>query len=107
MRLHNPLKLSSRLLLLAACFTIAQPATRVDADSTMAHCLLSDQNPSLPVESGPCRFSQRQGNVTIMFRRRTFDFPYREAGLRYQRSNSKAGIRFDMSEGSSIEVLWR
>ncbi len=107
MPLRNPLKLSSQLLMLSACFIIVQPVTRVYADSTMARCLLSDQNLSLPVESGPCRFSQRQGNVTIMFRERTFNFPYREAGLRYERSNSKSGIRFDMPGGSTVEVLWR
>ena len=107
MSLHHPLKLTCRVLLLSLGFTITEAATRVHADSTMAYCLLSDQNPSVPLESGPCRFSQRQGNVTIIFREQTFNFPYSEAGLRYQRSNSKTGIRFDMSGGTTIEVLWR
>lgn len=107
MPLHHPLKLTCRLLLLSLGLAIPEPGTRVHADSTIAHCQLSHHNPSVPVESGPCRFSQRQGNVTIMFRERTFNFPYREAGLRYQRSNSKSGIRFDMSDESTIEVLWR
>ena len=107
MHLQQPLKLTCKLLLLSACFTIAQPDMRVHADSTIAHCLLSDQNPSDPVESGPCRFSQRQGNVFIIFGEQTFNFPDREAGVRYQRSNRKSGIRFDMFEGSTIEVLWR
>ena len=107
MPLRNPLKLSSQLLMLSACFIIVQPVTRVYADSTMARCLLSDQNLSLPVESGPCRFSQRQGNVTIMFRERTFNFPDKDAGLHYQRSNRKTGIRFDMPGGSTVEVFWR
>ncbi|WP_156485099.1 hypothetical protein [Synechococcus sp. MIT S9508] len=35
------------------------------------------------------------------------NFPYSEAGLRCQRSNSTTGIRFDMSGGTTIEVLWR
>ena len=107
MPLHLPLKLTGRLLLLSVGLAISEPATRVHADSTIAHCRLSHQNPSVPVESGPCRFSQRQGNVTILFREQTFDFPYGEGGLRYQRSNSQSGIRFDTTEGSTIEVLWR
>ncbi|QNJ23253.1 putative conserved secreted protein [Synechococcus sp. MIT S9220] len=82
-------------------------ATRVHADSTIAHCQLSHHNPSIPLQSGPCRFSQRQGNVTIMFRDQTFNFPYSAAGQSYQRSNSTTGIRFDMSGGATIEVLWR
>ena len=42
-----------------------------------------------------------------MFLEQTFNFPYSEAGLRYQRSNSTTGIRFNMSGGATIEVLWR
>ncbi len=42
-----------------------------------------------------------------MFREQTFNFPYSEAGQSYQRSNSTTGIRFDMSGGARIEVLWR
>ena len=107
MPLPNALKLTCKLLLLSVRFAISEPVMRVHADSTMARCLLSDQNLSLPVESGPCRFSQRQGNVTIMFRERTFNFPDKDAGLRYQRSNRKTGIRFDMPGGSTVEVFWR
>ena len=107
MALHQPLKLTSRLLLLSTLLAFAEPTGRVHADSTIAHCLLSDSSPAVQVESGPCRFSQRQGNVTIIFGNRAFDFPVSESGLRYQRSNSTAGIRFDMSGGSSLEVLWR
>ena len=107
MPLHHPLKLTCRVLLLSLGFAITEAATMVHADSTIAHCQLSNHNPSVPLQSGPCRFSQRQGNVTIMFREQTFNFPYSEAGLRYQRSNSTTGIRFDMSGGSTIEVLWR
>ena len=103
----HPLKLTCRVLLLSLGFVITEVATRVHADSTIAHCLLSDPSPAVQVESGPCRFSQRQGNVTIIFGDRAFDFPVSESGLRYQRSNSTAGIRFDMSSGSSLEVLWR
>ena len=107
MPLHHPLKLTCRLLLLSLGFVITEVATRVHADSTIAHCQLSNHNPSVPVKSGPCRFSQRQGNVFIIFGERTFNFPDRDAVLRYQRSNRKSGIRFDMSEGSTLEVLWR
>ena len=107
MLLHHPLKLSCRFLLLSLGVVITEAATRVHADSTIAPCQLSHHNPSVPLQSGPCRFSQRQGNVTIMFREQTFDFPYSEAGQRYQRSHSKTGIRFDMPGGSTIEVLWR
>ena len=107
MALHQPLKLTSRLLLLSTLLAFAEPTGRVHADSTIAHCQLSHHNPSIPLQSGPCRFSQRQGNVTIMFREQTFNFPYSEAGQSYQRSNSTTGIRFDMSGGATIEVLWR
>tara|TARA_B100001093_G_C26039121_1_gene681470 strand:+ start:82 stop:405 length:324 start_codon:yes stop_codon:yes gene_type:complete len=107
MPVHQPLKLTCRLLLLSLGFAITEVATRVHADSTIAHCQLSNHTPSVSLQSGPCRFSQRQGNVTIMFREQTFNFPYSEAGLRYQRSNSRTGIRFDMSGGATIEVLWR
>ena len=107
MPLHHPLKLTCRLLLLILGFAITEVATRVHADSTIAHCQLSHHIPSIPLQSGPCRFSQRQGNVTIMFREQTFNFPYSEAGQSYQRSNSTTGIRFDMSGGATIEVLWR
>ena len=107
MPLHHPRELICRLLLLSLGFAITEAATRVHADSTIAHCQLSHHNPSVPLQSGPCRFSQRQGNVTILFREQTFNFSYSEAGLRYQRSNSRTGIRFDMSGGTTIEVLWR
>ena len=107
MPLHHPLTFTCRFLLLSLGFAISEAATRVHADSTIAHCRLSHHNPSVPLQSGPCRFSQRQGNVTIMVRERTFNLPYREAELRYERSNSKSGIRFDMPGGSTVEVLWR
>ena len=107
MPLHHPLKLTCRLLTLSLGFVITEAASKVHADSTIGHCQLSHHIPSIPLQSGPCRFSQRQGNVTIMFREQTFDFPHSEAGQRYQRSNSTTGIRFDMPGGSTIEVLWR
>ena len=107
MPLHHPLKLTCRLLTLSLGFVITEAASKVHADSTIAHCQLSHHIPSIPLQSGPCRFSQRQGNVTILFREQTFNFSYSEAGLRYQRSNSRTGIRFDMSGGTTIEVLWR
>ncbi|KZR91190.1 hypothetical protein MITS9508_00428 [Synechococcus sp. MIT S9508] len=71
MPLHHPLKLTCRVLLLSLGFAITEAATRVNADSTIAHCQLSHHNPSVQLQSGPCRFSQRQGYVTIMFREQT------------------------------------
>ena len=107
MPLHLPLKLTGRLLLLSVGLAISEPATRVHADSTIAHCRLKGDTPSVPVETGPCRFSQRQGNVTILFRDRYYNFPYEQDGVLYHRSNSKTGIRFVRAGRFTLEVLWK
>ncbi|QNI85659.1 hypothetical protein SynPROS71_01878 [Synechococcus sp. PROS-7-1] len=41
--------------------------TPAQADSTQATCWLSRHDHTIPVETGPFRFSQRQGNVDVRF----------------------------------------
>ena len=51
----------SRLMLLGL-----GPGLPARADSTLAYCQLSRHDHTLAVESGPCQFSQRQGNVNVL-----------------------------------------
>ena len=95
------------LPLLALGLLMAAGATGVSADSTSARCRLMHDNSSIPVESGVCRFSQRQGNVTILFRDRWFNFPYEDDGQHYERSHTETGIRFERSGRYTLDVLWR
>ena len=106
-RVSHLQKHTLQLLLLSACFLITEAAMRANADSTIAHCRLKGDTPSVPVETGPCRFSQRQGNVTILFRGRYYNFPYEQDGVLYHRSNSKTGIRFVRAGRFTLEVLWK
>ena len=78
------------------------------ADSTEAYCLLSRHDQTIPVESGPCQFSQRQGNVSVLMGRRwAFRFDADQQGTGYQRSNSEQGIRFSRDGNYTLDVLWR
>ena len=97
----------SRLLFLLVllCASGAAPAAR--ADSTTASCILSRHDHTLPLEKGPCTFSQPQGNATVRFGRWAFDFPAAEQGRRYERSASSEGIRFNREGHYTLQVLWR
>lgn len=77
------------------------------ADSTTATCLFSLHDHTVPVERGPCSFSQRQGNVTVRFGEREFQFPSAEEGRTYERSASNEGIRFNREGQYTLRVLWR
>jgi hypothetical protein len=97
---------SARALPLA--FTLSTAATVLPAwaDSTTATCLFSRHDHTVPVEKGPCTFSQRQGNVTVRFGATTFDFPSSEQGRTYERNNSSEGIRFNREGEYTLRVLW-
>jgi len=78
------------------------------ADSTEAYCLLSRHDHTMPMESGPCQFSQRQGNVNVLMGKRwAFRFDADQQGTSYQRSNSEQGIRFSRDGNYTLDVLWR
>ncbi|MEB3241231.1 MAG: hypothetical protein VKJ31_04210 [Synechococcus sp.] len=103
--MRTPL-ISLGLLSLLCCLTTPSPAK---ADSTKAWCSLfeaNDQNNSLP-EPVPCRFSQSQGNATVVMPQRRFDFPAKEQGKTYQRDNSTAGIGFSRKGDFTLVVFWQ
>ena len=94
-----------RIWLAIAGLALVLPA---QADSTVAFCQLSRPDRSIPVESGPCQFSQRQGNVDVrMGKRWLFHFAANQQGQHYQRINSEQGIRFSRDGHYSLTVLWR
>ena len=95
-------------LALLAVFSAVDVATRspMQADSTEARCHLMLPDGRSPAETGPCWFSQRQGNVDVRFGGRAFHFPATEQGHRYQRINSSEGIRFSREGQFQLQVLW-
>ena len=98
--------LTPRLLPLLLWFAASAALQPVRADTTPATCLFSVHDHTVPVERGPCTFSQRQGNVTVRFGEREFDFPSAEDGRSYERSNSSEGIRFNREGQYTLRVLW-
>ena len=96
----------SRLLQLALALSTAGSAAPALADTTTATCILSRPDPTIPVEKGPCSFSQRQGNVNVRLGDWAFRFPAAEQGRTYRRSNSSEGIRFHRKGQYTLEVLW-
>ena len=83
-----------------------QPPAR--ADNTVAYCQLSRHDHTIALESGPCQFSQRQGNVDVrMGKRWAFHFPADQQGQSYQRSNSEQGLRFTREGDYTLSVFWR
>ena len=85
---------------------LSWPAT-ARADSTAAFCQLSRHDHTIAVESGPCSFSQRQGNVTVhMGQRWAFRFNANEQGTGYQRENREEGIRFTRDGDYTLSVYW-
>ncbi|MFO0103694.1 MAG: hypothetical protein ACK516_00240, partial [Cyanobium sp.] len=77
------------------------------ADSTTATCRFSRHDHTIPVESGPCTFSQRQGNASVRFGERQFQFPGAEEGRSYTRSASPEGLRFNREGDYTLRVFWR
>ncbi|MCX5940337.1 MAG: hypothetical protein NTX18_04820 [Cyanobium sp. LacPavin_0818_WC50_MAG_67_9] len=96
----------SRLLFLLVLLSASGAAPAARADSTTATCILSRHDHTLPLEKGPCTFSQRQGNATVRFGRWAFDFPAAEQGRRYERTASSEGIRFNREGHYTLQVLW-
>jgi hypothetical protein len=90
------------MVLLYACGAAA--AAR--ADSTSAICIFSRHDHTIPLEKGPCTFSQRQGNTTVRFGYWEFRFPAAEQGRSYERSASSEGIRFNREGQYTLQVLW-
>jgi len=97
----------SRLLPLIALLSASAAVAPARADSTSATCVFSRHDHTVPVEQGPCTFSQRQGNVTVRFGAQDFDFPSAEQNRTYQRSASSEGIRFNREGQYTLQVLWR
>ena len=86
---------------------IAAPMAR--ADSAMAYCVLSQHDHSIPVEEGPCEWSQRQGNDKVSFGSRTFDFPAKDDGRTYTRRQPRimgAGPVFNREGAYTLSVYW-
>ena len=83
---------------------IAAPAW---ADSATAFCSLSRHDHTIPVESGNCQFSQRQGNVTVRFGWWAFRFNANQQGQSYQRDNHANGIRLTREGEFTLDVLWQ
>lgn len=98
---------SSRLLLLLVALSASAALAPARADTTTATCLYSVHDHTVPVERGPCTFSQRQGNATVRFGERAFDFPSAEDGRTYTRSASDEGLRFNREGQYTLRVLWQ
>lgn len=80
------------------------------ADSTEAYCVLSKAHAKTVPQQGPCRWSQRQGNVTIMLHSREYDFRSDQEGKTYTRINrdgAEAGPVFTRTGQYTLSVYWR
>lgn len=80
------------------------------ADSAAAYCVLSRTKEKVAPQQGPCHWSQRQGNVTITFQSREYDFPADQEGKAYSRLNREgpeAGPVFTKSGQYTLSVYWR
>jgi len=99
----HPLRLLPLLLLLSPG-AIPTPAR---ADSTTATCLFSRHDHTVPVERGPCQFSQSQGYTTVRFGERRFDFPSADEGRTFTRRASSEGLRFNREGDYTLQVRWR
>ena len=77
------------------------------ADSGETFCRLSRHDHTIPVEEGPCRFSQRQGNVNVeMSERWVFRFASDVDGKDDQRENTGTGIRFRREGHYTLSMFW-
>lgn len=81
------------------------------ADSTQAYCVLSraGKASAAAIEQGLCVWSQRQGNVNILFNKREYAFPVDEEGKSYTRINrqDEAGPVFTRAGLYTLSVYWR
>ena len=98
----------ARLALLIVALASAALSSPAWADSREAFCRLSRHDHTIPVEEGPCRFSQRQGNVTVeMGKRWVFRFASDADGKDVQRENIATGIRFSREGHYTLTVFWQ
>ncbi|MEB3331575.1 MAG: hypothetical protein VKI83_03665 [Synechococcaceae cyanobacterium] len=98
----------TRIAVLTLAFATAALASPALADSTEAFCRLSRHDHTIPVEEGPCRFSQRQGNVNVeMGNRWAFRFDSDADGKDYRRENTATGIRFSREGQYTLSVFWQ
>ena len=98
----------ARLAFLTVALTSAALASPAWADSRAAFCRLSRHDHTIPVEEGPCRFSQRQGNVNVeMGKRWAFRFASDADGKDVQRENIANGIRFSREGHYTLSVFWQ
>ena len=98
----------ARLALLIVALPSAALSSPAWADSREAFCRLSRHGHTIPVEEGPCRFSQRQGNVTVeMGKRWVFRFASDADGKDVQRENIATGIRFSREGHYTLTVFWQ
>jgi hypothetical protein len=105
---HPPHPAMKRLPLAAIALAALAHAAPGLADSTEAFCTLSRHDHTIPVERGPCRFSQRQGNVAVLMGRRwAFRFSSEDQGKTYSRTNLSDGIRFRREGAYTLTVLWQ
>ena len=94
-------------LALIAVASVLVPGLPARADSAHAFCRLSPHDHTATVTSGPCVFSQRQGNANVSFNGVQYDFPAKDDGKSYRRSNEETGIRFHREGDYTLTVLWR
>ena len=98
----------ARLALLTVALASAALSSPAWADSREAFCGLNRHDHTIPVEEGPCRFSQRQGNVTVeMGKRWVFRFASDADGKDVQRENIATGIRFSREVHYTPTVFWQ
>ncbi|WP_438983861.1 hypothetical protein [Vulcanococcus sp.] len=77
------------------------------ADTTTAFCVLSRHDHTIPVEKGPCHFSQRQGNVTVRLNWWVFHFNADNDGKTYQRQANDVSLRFNREGEYTLTVYWQ
>lgn len=98
---HTSLTLLSTALLTAALGQAAH------ADGTEAFCNLSAHDHTAVMVSGPCGFSQRQGNSAVIFQGKRYAFAAGDEGKSYTRSAIEQGIRFNREGEYTLTVLWK
>lgn len=97
------------LLACAAPLAVAFPPSPAWADSAEAFCVLSRHDHTAPILRGPCRWSQRQGNVRVLFGQREFLFAADEEGRTYSRRNREgvgAGPVFTREGDYTLTIDW-
>ena len=96
-----------RTTLTAVALAIGSFAATALADSTNAYCTLAWHDDSMRTISGPCVFSQYQGNVYVDdFNYYKFAFPSTEDGKTYTRTNAAEMLSFRREGYYTLNVFW-